>query len=82
MKVKAVNSLSSGGSEVHLEDGTSLLARKAAVVATDGPTAKGLLGDALSESPSKPEAGVGTCCLYFRSATNKGCSKRPLHEEL
>lgn len=52
---------------VHMQDGKSFKARKGVVVATDGPTAQSLLGKALTANPSKPEAGVGTCCLYFRS---------------
>lgn len=67
VKVQAVEAQSSGGAIVRLEGGKCLTARKAVVVATDGPAAQQLLGKALSADPSKPEAGVGTCCLYFRS---------------
>ena len=69
LKVKAVESTSGSGNTVQLEDGSSVSARRGVVVATDGPTAQQLLGKALSESPSKPEAAVGTCCLYFRWTT-------------
>jgi phytoene dehydrogenase-like protein len=49
---------------ITLADGTEYTA-KAVVVATEGPQAEALLGDALASSPSKREPGVGTCCLYF-----------------
>lgn len=54
---------------VGLAGGRSVSARRAIVVATDAPAARGLLGDALEASPSKTEPGVGTCNLYFRWAT-------------
>jgi len=47
-----------------LADGGSR-AQKAVVVAVEGPEAGRLLGPALAAAPSKPAAGVGTCCLYF-----------------
>lgn len=53
-----------GAATVTLADGSSLAA-KAVVVAVEGPEAGRLLGPALAASPSKPAAGVGTCCLYF-----------------
>ena len=51
---------------VEVSGGRSVGARRAIVVATDAPAARGLLGDALEASPSKTEPGVGTCNLYFR----------------
>ena len=66
VKVRAVESHSGGGAAVRLDDGKLVTASKGVVVATDGPAAQQLLGKALSANPSKPEAGVGTCCLYFR----------------
>ncbi|KAI7843455.1 hypothetical protein COHA_002933 [Chlorella ohadii] len=53
-----------GAATVTLADGSSLAA-KAVVVAVEGPEAGRLLGPALAAAPSKPAAGVGTCCLYF-----------------
>ncbi|GBF94145.1 hypothetical protein Rsub_07132 [Raphidocelis subcapitata] len=55
------------GARVSLADGRSVEARRGVVVATEGPEAQRLLGAALKASPSKPEGGVGTCCLYFRA---------------
>ena len=66
VSVQAVESRSSGGATVRFEGGKSVTARRAVVVATDGPAAQQLLGKAITANPSKPEAGVGTCCLYFR----------------
>ena len=66
VRVQGVEAHSSGGATVQLEHGQSIHARKAVVVATDGPAAQKLLGKVLNANPSKPEAGVGTCCLYFR----------------
>lgn len=51
-----------------LPRGRQVAARRAVVVATDAPAARSLLGTALDASPSKTEAGVGTCNLYFRCA--------------
>ncbi len=53
---------------VRLADGGEVAARRGVVVATDGPAAAALLGSALADSPSKPEQGVGTACVYFRRA--------------
>ncbi|KAI8473014.1 MAG: hypothetical protein J3K34DRAFT_453716 [Monoraphidium minutum] len=60
----------SGGApaRVVLSDGRSVAARRGVVVATEGPEAARLLGERLQASPSKPQAGVGTCCLYFAAA--------------
>ncbi|EFJ49392.1 hypothetical protein VOLCADRAFT_80651 [Volvox carteri f. nagariensis] len=55
------------GREVTLADGTKLTARRGVVVAVEGPEAGRILGGALQSSPSKPEPGVGTCCVYFRA---------------
>ncbi|GIL82041.1 hypothetical protein Vretimale_1587 [Volvox reticuliferus] len=55
------------GKEVILADGTKLTARRGVVVAVEGPEASRILGGALQSSPSKPDPGVGTCCLYFRA---------------
>ena len=49
---------------VVLHNGQKLCA-DAVIVAAEGPEAAKLLGSALLASPSKPERGVGTCCLYF-----------------
>jgi phytoene dehydrogenase-like protein len=49
---------------VELENGGSMRA-KAVVVATEGPQAAKLLGEALEQSPSASGDAVGTCCLYF-----------------
>lgn len=46
---------------------TSISAKKAVVVAADGPAAKQMIDPSLwTASPSKDTQGVGTCCLYFR----------------
>ena len=67
-------SSSSGGSaSVQLADGSKVTGSRGVVVATDGPAASQLLGSRLAASPSKSEAGVGTCCLYFRSAASPLC---------
>ncbi|KAL6748117.1 oxidoreductase-like protein [Haematococcus lacustris] len=50
---------------VRLAGGGEVAARRGVVVAVEGPEALRLLGPALQASPSKPEPGVGTCCLYF-----------------
>ena len=64
-------SSSGGGSaSVQLADGSKVTGSRGVVVATDGPAASQLLGSQLAASPSKSEAGVGTCCLYFRSAAS------------
>lgn len=67
VKVQSVESRPQGGAVVHLKGDKSLTATRGVVVATDGPAAQKLLGTALDASPSKAEAAVGTCCLYFRS---------------
>ena len=48
-----------------LESGESITARKAIIVACEGPEAARLLGKSLGKSPSKSESAVGTTCLYF-----------------
>ena len=55
-----------GTVSVRLAKGSPLTARSV-VVATEGPSARQLLGAALEAAPSKQQDGVGTCCLYFRS---------------
>ena len=46
---------------------TPISAKKAVVVATDGPSALEILDrNLLAGAPSKESDGVGTCCLYFR----------------
>ncbi|GLC46739.1 hypothetical protein PLESTB_001358300 [Pleodorina starrii] len=55
------------GKEVTLADGSKITARRGVVVAVEGPEASRILGPALQSSPSKPQPGVGTCCLYFRA---------------
>ena len=57
------------GPSVVLNDGQVLAATTAVVVATEGPSAKKLLGAALEVAPSKKAAPVGTCCLYFAAPT-------------
>ena len=49
---------------VELENGERVRAKKV-VVATEGPQAAKLLGDALERSPSQKGDPVGTACLYF-----------------
>ncbi len=67
VKVEAVeSSTASGGASVRLADGNTITARRGVVVATEGPAAAQLLGSSLEATPSKSEAAVGTCCLYFR----------------
>ncbi|KAG2482905.1 hypothetical protein HYH03_018187 [Edaphochlamys debaryana] len=56
------------GKSVRLADGTALTARRGVVVAVEGPEAGRMLGGAMQSTPSKPEPGVGTCCLYFKAA--------------
>ncbi|KAK9807377.1 hypothetical protein WJX73_009272 [Symbiochloris irregularis] len=51
---------------VTLKGGQSIAA-DAVVVATEGPTAAKLLSSSAQASPSKPEPGVGTACLYYRA---------------
>ena len=61
-----------GGSRdasVVLESGEQLEASRGVVVATDGLSAKSLLGSALQDSPSAAAEAVSTCCLYFRYAS-------------
>ncbi|KAG1672459.1 hypothetical protein FOA52_013245 [Chlamydomonas sp. UWO 241] len=51
-------------------DGETVTARKGVIVASDGPEAQRLLGDALAKAgASKPQPGVGTSCLYFSAAS-------------
>ena len=50
---------------VGLASGESMTA-EAVVVATEGPVAAQLLSTRADASPSKPEGGVGTNCLYYR----------------
>ena len=54
--------------EVSLEGGGRIAAARGVIVAADGPVAVRLLGDALHSSPSKPDTGVGTACVYFSCA--------------
>lgn len=63
---KCVGTSTSGPAHVMLEDGEELGASGGLVVAVEGPEASTLLGEPLAKLPSKPEPGVGTCCLYFR----------------
>lgn len=51
---------------VRLRSGETITA-DAVVVATDGPQATHLLSGIIDDSPSKPEDGVGTSCLYYRA---------------
>ena len=53
---------------VRLAGGGETAAPRGVVVATEAPEAAALLGDALADSPSKREPGVGTACVYFRRA--------------
>ncbi|KAK9836272.1 hypothetical protein WJX81_001340 [Elliptochloris bilobata] len=52
---------------VRLAGGGEVAAPRGVVVATEAPAAAELLGDALADSPSKAEPGVGTACIYFRA---------------
>ena len=67
VRVEMVNGAKEGQDTafVGLADGGSVTA-DAVVVATDGPCARQLLSSHLEASPSKPQAGVGTSCLYYR----------------
>lgn len=64
----AVRSVKEDGKEVvvELDNGESIRANKV-VVATEGPQAAKLLGEALERSPSQKGEPVGTACLYFSS---------------
>lgn len=42
-----------------------MTAKRAVVVATEGPSAKALLGEPLAKAPSAGGDAVGTTCLYF-----------------
>ena len=52
--------------QVKVAGGQVVSASQAVVVATEGPAARALLGDALTALDSKTEEGVGTANLYFR----------------
>ena len=53
--------------QVKVAGGQVVSALQAVVVATEGPAARALLGDALTALDSKTQEGVGTANLYFRS---------------
>ena len=75
--MKEVKAQQDGTVSLSLADKRTMTA-SAVVVATEGPTALRLLGQALQAAPSKQENGVGTCCLYFRLVPCPGkwpCSK-------
>jgi len=57
-----------GPAQVSMEGGGSIAAARGVIVAADGPAAARLLGDSLHSSPSKPDDGVGTACVYFSCA--------------
>ena len=48
-----------------LQGGGTVTAARGVIVAADGPAAVRLLGEPLHSSPSKPNDGVGTACVYF-----------------
>ena len=56
--------------QVRVAGGQVISAAQAVVVATEGPAARALLGDALSALDSKTEEAVGTANLYFRCAAS------------
>ena len=53
--------------QVQVAGGQVVSASQAVVVATEGPAARALLGNAMSALDSKTEEAVGTANLYFRS---------------
>lgn len=55
----------SGARVVSLEGGDAVVARRAVIVASAGPDAEALLGDALASNPSASGTPVGTTCAYF-----------------
>lgn len=61
-----MGSTESSPANVQLENGEVVEAPRAVVVAVEGPESFSLLGDSIGKCPSKPEEGVGTCCVYFR----------------
>ena len=69
MAAGAVGDAGSGGEagarKISLEGGGSVTAKRAVVVAAEGPGAKTLLGEPLAKQPSAGGAAVGTTCLYF-----------------
>ena len=50
---------------IEIEGGGAVTAKKALIVATEGPGAAALLGEPLAKAPSANGAPVGTTCLYF-----------------
>jgi len=52
--------------QVKVAGGQVVSASQAVVLATEGPAARMLLGDAMTASDSKLEDAVGTANLYFR----------------
>jgi hypothetical protein len=56
---------SSSSRQISLQGGGVVTAKRAVVVAVEGPAAKTLLGEPLNVSPSARGAAVGTTCLYF-----------------
>eukprot|EP00798_Chlamydomonas_sp_ICE-L_P027169 gene27169-2409_t len=67
-KVDKVVSQSAGTpAQVFMSDGSVIIARKAVIVAVEGPEAKRLLGESIATSPSKEGPGVGTCNLYYKA---------------
>ena len=54
-----------GARVVSLEGGDAVVAKRAVIVASAGPDADALLGDALASNPSATGAPVGTTCAYF-----------------
>ncbi len=65
---KVTGSTQSDNATVRTADGKELTASRGVVVATEGPAAQKLLGEALELSPSQEGAPKGTCNLYFRRA--------------
>ena len=65
---KVTGSTQSENATVRTADGKELTASRGVVVATEGPAAQKLLGQALELSPSHEGAPKGTCNLYFRQA--------------
>jgi phytoene dehydrogenase-like protein len=62
---KVTGTVGVGDGGIALEDGAKVTARKAVVVATEGPAAAAMLPKLDAVAPSASGAPVGTTCLYF-----------------
>ena len=70
---KVTGSTQSDNATVRTANGKELTASRGVVVATEGPAAQKVLGEALELSPSQEGAPKGTCNLYFRRAVCWAC---------